>query len=135
MLIDESSFKAFESEMRESGKLEAFITENGEVSGRMMVTVGEPPADSEIEVGSDEAALIGSFDFMDCAMGIVFNPAARTPSSGIWVIRQSEDARPPQQRFIGMFAEKLMAGISEDGTLRMPVCALIAENGATLANV
>lgn len=135
MLIDKDSFEAFESAVRESGELERFTKENGAIEGRMMVTIGEPPSDSEIVVSEDEAALIGSFDFMDCATGIVFNPKTRTPSSGIWVIRQSEDARPPQQRFIGMFAEKLMAGIDEDGSLNMPVCALVAESGATLTNI
>lgn len=135
MLVDKSAFKEFEDGLEGTEELSDFTKANGAIVGRMMVTIGEPPADSEIEVNEGEAALIGSFDIMDCAMGIVFNPAKHAPSSGIWVIRQSEEARPPQQHLIGLFAEMLMRGIKEDGTLNMPVCALIAENGSTLSNV
>lgn len=135
MLVDENVVRSAEAMLTASGKLEDFIQENGPVQGRMMVTLGEPPEGSDIEVDAGQVTFIGSSDGVDCALGIVFDPVAHAPASGMWVVRQSEEASPPSQQMVATFAEKLMAAIAEDGTVDVPVISFIAENSRDLTIV
>ena len=132
MLIDGDLVEACEMMLSASGKMAAFVEENGPVTRRMLIASGEVPEGSGIEVGEDDVVFKGSFDDSECIMGIVLDTKAHEPKSGMWVERQSEQASPPSQDDVALFASRIMSSISEDGIVELPVISFIAENGRDL---
>lgn len=132
MLIDENKFLELEKEIESLHDVNTFSEQNNGIAGKMMLTVEQPPAESNMTIEENEIPIVASFDFNDCAMGIVFNSERNEPVSGIWVIRQSDFANPPQQEIFPIFAECIMRSIDESGKLRIPFAAIVAKNGQIL---
>ena len=135
MLLDNELVNASEMMLNASGKLAEFVSENGPVKTRMVVTSGDTPEGSGIELDEGDVVFKGSFDDLDCVLGIVFDPAAHAPKSGMWVERQTPDAKPPSEDHVNLFAARIMSSISEEGTVELPVISFIAENGHDLSLV
>lgn len=132
MLKDAELVKTLEEGMLANGVLDTFIAQNGPIYERLIVDVGNPPEKANIELSENEHAFVGTFDSTDCEIGIVFNTETLSPASGVWVSRQKEDAQPPEDRHVELFAETLMASIGEDKKISMPFVTFVAENGKSL---
>lgn len=132
MLVDENIFEETMSELKESKALDNFIEKNGSVVKKAMLTLGNPPSDSNIEIEEGSLAFIFSTDTFDCEIGIVFDTVEKKPLSGFWVIRQTKSANPPDNKSFGQFAELIMEAIDDDGGVHTPLCCVIAENDERL---
>ena len=135
MLADKDRFAMAEDMLTKSGQLAEFESANGPVQTRMMLTEGVPPEGAAIEVEDGDVVYKATFDDIDCAIGIVFDPVAHSPKSGMWVERQSPDALPPSEAAINVFAARIASSIMEDGIVKLPVISFIAENGHDLTLV
>ena len=135
MLTDANTVAAAETMLKASGQLDEFTAGNGSLKTRMILTEGSIPEGSGIEVDEGDVVYKGSFDNLDCAIGIVFDPMNRAPKSGMWVERQSAEATPPTEEEVNLFAARIMSSIMEDGSVQLPVISFIAENGHDLTLV
>ena len=135
MLANEDLVKAAENLLTVSGQLDEFIAENGPLKTRMIVTSGETPEGSGIEVSENDVIYKASFDDQECMIGIVFDPVNHAPKSGMWVERQSADAKPPTEDAVNLFAARIVSSIADDGSVSLPVISFIAENGHDLTLV
>lgn len=79
MLADAQHFDKIEKILRDNGSIEKFERECGEVLGRVMITLGEVPANLDIVVPEGSYAFICTFDFYDCSLGLVLNPYTKKP--------------------------------------------------------
>lgn len=126
MLADAQHFDKIEKILRDNGSIEKFERECGEVLGRVMITLGEVPANLDIVVPEGSYAFICTFDFYDCSLGLVLNPYTKKAGSGIWVTPQTEDdPEPPTEDWVEFFVGTILKAIDENGGFGVPICSLI----------
>ena len=72
MLANPELFQMVEDELKKQGVIQRFEEEQGEIIGRMMITLGNVPDDlkDEIEMSDGDCVFIGTFDFYDASVGI-----------------------------------------------------------------
>ena len=121
MLFNIDRFDNIENLLAKEGKIAKFEKENGEIKGRMMIDIVQPPENLNIQIPDDFYAFGASFDFYDCSIGMVLNPKTLKAGSGIWVTEQVEGAEPPSQEWINFFVETLVNHIEPDGSFGYPM--------------
>ncbi|MEY8584160.1 hypothetical protein [Ligilactobacillus animalis] len=127
MLIDEAAFNNMTDALVEQGIIQKFEQENGKITGKMMITAGELPEGSEIELDPNREAYVfnGSFDFYDSSVGVVLYLDPMEPVGNIWITPQVEDAEPPAKVWIKFFFKTLITSIEDDGTFGLPICSYV----------
>lgn len=125
MLIDKTAFENVETILHNNGSIQRFESESGKILGRMMITLGEIPANLGIEQSDGARAFIGSFDFYDSEVGIAINPRTKELSSGLWVTPQKEGAEAPAQDWIEFFLKTLVDSFGDDGSFGVPIYAFV----------
>ena len=127
MLIEKDLFETVENELTANGVIRDFESENGKITGRMMITLTDIPDDIEVEYkeGKKPQAFTASFDFYDMTVGLALYTDLKEPASGIWMIPQAEDAEVPSDDWINFFIEKLFQSINDDGTFGIPIYSFV----------
>ncbi|WP_273234220.1 hypothetical protein [Ileibacterium valens] len=126
MLADEKMMLAVEQSLKEQGVIEQFEHENGPVRGRMMITIGEVPENLVFEVPEGFYPFIGTFDFYDSQVGVVFNPATMQAASGIWTTPQKSDAEAPDRSWIDFFVQTLVQHVQGE-SFGLPVYSFVTD--------
>lgn len=121
MLFDKRKFDAVEAILTQKGSIAKFENENGIINGRMMIDIVDSPSNLNIIIPDGYYAFGASFDFFDCAIGMVLNPKTKEVGSGIWVTEQVEGAEPPSQEWIDFFVATLVNHIEPDGSFGYPM--------------
>jgi hypothetical protein len=127
MLFDQKKFDIVESFLAQNGTLVKFERESGEIKGRMMIDLIDPPDELNIQIPKGSYYFGASFDFYDSSIGLVFDPKRKTAGSGLWVTSQKDGAEPPQQEWIQFFVKTLVDNISPDGSFSIPMYTFISD--------
>lgn len=129
MLKDSIMFKTVESILKENGTIGQFESENGQIRGRMMISLGEIPQSMGIEKTDDIIAFVGSFDFYDAEIGIALKKDTYEPVTQIWVTPQRADAEKPMEEWIEFFVQTLAQNIGTEG-FGIPMYTFMSEEAA-----
>lgn len=131
MLADPKLFEAVEQSLKERGIIEEFEEENGEIIGRMMITLGEIPNNlkEEVNIEEDDVVFIGTFDFYDASVGMVLNPFTMTAKSGLWITKHSENAEPPSDDWCNFFVKVIAENIDSNGNYSYPLFTFCSATG------
>ena len=130
MLFSQELFDEVEAFLDEDGSLAEFEQENGEVLGRMMIDMIDPPENMNLQIPEGSYGFGASFDFCDCVIGLVLDPETKKAGSGIWSVEQEDGAEPPTQGMIEFFMDTLLDQIESGDSFAFPMFTLIAENGS-----
>lgn len=132
MLADKEKFSHIEKELTKEGVINKFEKENGVIKGRMMITLGDVPKSlgNEIKREEGDVAFIGTFDFCDSAVGILFDPKKMDFTSPLWVSLQTDYAMKPQQEWCDFFVHTIIKNVNGNGTFSIPMYTFIADNGS-----
>jgi len=132
MLADKDLFSHIEEELVKEGVINKFEKENGIIKGRMMITLGEVPKNltDEIKRSDDDVAFIGTFDFCDSAVGILFDPKKMDFTSPLWVSLQTEYAMRPQEELCDFFVHTITKNVKGNGSFTVPIYTFISDNGS-----
>ena len=128
MLIDKDKFEIVEQMLVEQGKIEAFEQENGEILGRMMITIDTMPEElaKEVEIKDDLTVFTASFDFYDMTVSAAVYTQSKEVAK-MWLTPQADDAEQPAREWISFFIEKLFMGIDDDGGYGIPMCSFVTD--------
>ena len=131
MLANPELFQIVEDELKKQGVIQRFEEEQGEIIGRMMITLGDVPDDlkDEIEISDGDYVFIGTFDFYDASVGIVLNHQTMTVKSGLWITPQESDAEPPSEDWCNFFVQTIAKNINKDGSFGYPLYTFCASVG------
>lgn len=131
MLANPELFQAVEKVLNEQGIIQRFENENGEIIGRMMITLGEVPENLKdgVSIDNGDFVFIGTFDFYDSAIGLILNTVTRKLKSGLWVTEQKADAEPPSKDWCNFFVETLAKYIYKDGSFGYPLYTFCSRSG------
>lgn len=131
MLTDKAAFDAVEQLLTENGTIAQFEAENGPVTGRMLVDLGEIPSTLRDEVQTDDNTVIfrGSFDFCNSAVGIALNVKTLKPMSRVWMEEQKLGAYQVSEEFVRYFLAVLVDGI-HDGTYSVPIYCFLNDTAS-----
>ena len=130
MLKNKEDFDRVEKELTEEGTIKEFTDLNGKIEGRMMISVGEPPEDLELDLPPDVEPLIyiGSFDFMNAEIGIAMNKETFMPESGVWITPQEDDAVIPSDEWLDLFIEILVENQKRNGEIPKTIFVFFSQN-------
>ena len=128
MLIDKDKFEIVEQMLVEQDKIEAFEQENGEILGRMMITIDTMPEElaDEVEIKDDLTVFTASFDFYDMTVSAAVYTQSKEVAK-MWLTPQADDAEQPAREWISFFIEKLFMGIDDDGGYGIPMCSFVTD--------
>lgn len=136
MLINKRAFDELEGILKEKGKICEFEKREGEIKGKMMITLGDDipeELDISLEFPGDYYIFIGSFDFYDSSIGVLYDSKSRTLASGIWITPQVVDATPPSNEWVEFFIMTLVKYVIEKENFGIPVyCFLTDEADMTI---
>lgn len=123
MLADKELFAEIEKILAEQGVIDEFEKENGKIKGRMMITIGEVPANlkDDIPIEEGDRVFVGTFDFYNASVGLVLNTVTMTVKGGMWVTNQVEDAEPPSKEWSEFFIGTLAKNIRSDESFGVPM--------------
>lgn len=136
MLIDKRAFDELENVLNEKGKISEFEKIEGDIKGRMMITLSDDipkELDIKLETQGDYYIFIGSFDFYDSSVGVVYDRKSSSLASGIWITPQVVDATPPSKEWIEFFIMTLAKNVIEEEGFGIPIyCFLTDEADMTI---
>ena len=123
MLINVDMFKTVDSILTEQGIIEKFEQEHGKITGRMMITTGEIPKDLDIKIDMQNHPQVFdcSFDFCDTVISMALYTATKEVAAPLWITRQTEDAKEPEEEWIEFFIQILIENIKDDGSFGIPM--------------
>lgn len=124
MLLDEKKFKQMEAKLRSRGAIRKFVSMNGEITEKMMITSGKIPDDLHLELTEDDKVFIASFEHSDMMLGAVINTATKQPVSPLWGSMQKADAEMPDQDIQDLFIDKVYKAIN-GGRFEFPICVFM----------
>lgn len=129
MLADKKSFDRVEEVLRNNGTIENFEKENGELRGRMMITLGELPENlkADLPLNKTDFVFIATFDFFDTAIGIAVDTVNRAPKGDAFYIKQTESAAEPPMEWVTYFINTLSEIIRPDGSFGVPILVFMSE--------
>ncbi len=130
MLNNKEEFDRIEKELTEEGTIKEFTDINGKIEGRMMISIGQPPEDLELDLPPDAEPLIyiGSFDFMNAEIGIAMNKETFMPESGVWITPQEDDAVIPSDEWLDLFIEILVENQKRNGENPKTIFVFFSQN-------
>ncbi len=130
MLTDKEKFDIVEKLLIENGTIDRFESENGKITGHMMITLTEIPEEilSAKQRKKHYHAFECSFDFYDSTLGIALDTKTLNSLTGLWVTPQIENADVPSKEWQEFFIETLVRHIDKDGSFGVPIYVFLNDN-------
>lgn len=124
MLLESGALKIVEQDLHKNGVIEKFISENGEITLKMMITEGVMPDELNIKLPKDGRVFLASFDKFDMVLGVAINIVSKEPISPIWGNMQKENADMPDEDIQNLFIDKIYKAI-EEKRFGYPICVFM----------
>lgn len=128
MLSNKKHFEEVEKTLKEQGILDKYISEEGDIIGRMMITIGEVPRELDIPdeqlLSEKVKCFLCTYDFYDAEVGVLLDIETMTVKSGIWITPQKENYEEPNNEWIEFFIKTLAENIDSKG-FGYPMCTFI----------
>ena len=130
MLENPELFDDVENVLNDQGIIPRFEKENGPILGRMMITLTEIPEDLDLNLEQYEGlyAFKCTFDFYDCALGLVLDTKDMKPASPIWITPQVDDAVQPDEVWIEFFVQTLAENMSGSAGFGIPMYTFVNDH-------
>lgn len=133
MLTNAEAFANIEAILTKNGTIARFEEENGPITGRMMVDLGQVPSTLASQVDtSGEAVYVfrGSFDFYNTTVGVALDVKTKTPKSGVWEEEQKLGAYQVSKEWVHYFIAVVLAGIDDEGRFGVPVYCFVNDTAS-----
>ena len=132
MLTNLKAFQEVEQMLVENGTIAAFEAENGPITGRMLIELGEVPSTLADQVDLSDGAVVfrGSFDFFNSTVGVAMDVKTKKPKTGVWEEEQKLGAYQVPAEYVRYFLAVLLEGIGEDGSYGVPICCFMNDDAS-----
>ena len=133
MLANLKAFQDMERMLTEDGTIAQFEQENGPITGRMMIDLGQVPSTlaDQVDLSGDSVVVFrGSFDFYQTTVGVALDVKTKKPVSGIWEEEQKLAAYQVPEEWVRYFLAVLLQGIDEEGRFGVPIFCFVNDTAS-----
>lgn len=130
VLVDKEKFDFVENTLVKNGTIDRFESDNGKITGRMMITLTEIPEEIlSADLRNKQChAFECSFDFYDASLGVALDTKSLECLTGIWITQQSDNAILPNKEWQDFFIETLVKYIDKNGNFSVPIYVFLNDN-------
>ncbi|MBR2790610.1 MAG: hypothetical protein IKD70_08400 [Eggerthellaceae bacterium] len=132
MLTNLKAFQEVEQMLVENGTIAAFEAENGPITGRMLIELGQVPSTlaDQVDLSGDVVVFRGSFDFYNSTVGVAMDVKTKKAKSGVWEEEQKLGAYQVPEEWVRYFLAVLLEGIGDDGSYGVPIFCFVNEDAS-----